>query len=216
MPDPRPPLRSVSVVVPTYKEAAGLPRLLARVAALRAAHPLDLELIISDDNSQDGTEDLIREANLPWVRLLVRTMDRGLSPAVLDGISATGALTALGDTLAPPSGTGVAARMAEDHGTGSTFLQQLRVLHPVLAVLGGAFMAVLSARLARRSGSAKAVRAARGVALAVGVQLVAGVVNVLLSAPGWMQVLHLALALGVWLAFVRLGMEVLDLRGARR
>jgi cytochrome c oxidase assembly protein subunit 15/protoheme IX farnesyltransferase len=49
------------------------------------------------------------------------------------------------------------------------------------------------------------------VTLAVSVQLVAGVVNVLLSAPGWMQVLHHALALWVWLAFVRLGVEVLDL-----
>jgi hypothetical protein len=41
-----------------------------------------------------------------------------------------------------------------------------------------------------------------------------GVVNVLLSAPGFMQVLHLACALGVWLAFVRLGNEVLDVRRA--
>jgi heme a synthase len=137
-----------------------------------------------------------------------------LGTAVLVVISGTGALTALGDTLYPPSATGIATRLAEDHGVGSTFLQKLRVLHPVLAVLGGAFMATLSARLARRSGSAGATRAARAVTLAVAVQLVVGVVNVALSAPGWMQVLHLAGALGVWLAFVRLGNEVLDLRRA--
>jgi len=138
-----------------------------------------------------------------------------LGTAVLVVISGTGALTALGDTLYPPSATGVGARLAEDHGQSSTFLQKLRVLHPVLAVLGGAFVASLSARLARRAGSAGAGKAARTVTLAVVVQLVAGVVNVLLSAPGTMQVLHLALALAVWLAFVRLGTEVLGLEGAR-
>jgi dolichol-phosphate mannosyltransferase len=78
--------KAVSVVVPTYKEAASLPRLIARVAAVRDAHDLDLELIISDDNSRDGSEEVVRDAGHPWVRMLVRTADRGLSPAVLDGL----------------------------------------------------------------------------------------------------------------------------------
>ena len=77
---------AVSVIVPTYKEVASLPALLARVAAVRDAHQLDLELIISDDNSRDGSEEVVRDAALPWVRMLVRTKDRGLSPAVLDGM----------------------------------------------------------------------------------------------------------------------------------
>lgn len=132
-----------------------------------------------------------------------------LGALVLVAISATGALTALGDTLYPPSATDVAARLAEDHGERSTFLQQLRILHPVLAVLGGAFVASLSARLARRAGTPPATQAARIVTLAIVIQLAAGLANVLLSAPGWMQVLHLALALMVWLSFVRLGTRVL-------
>ena len=78
--------KAVSVVVPTYKEVASLPALVARLAAVRAAHNLDLELIVSDDNSRDGSEELIRDAGLPWARMLVRTTDRGLSPAVLDGL----------------------------------------------------------------------------------------------------------------------------------
>lgn len=134
-----------------------------------------------------------------------------LGAAVLVVISATGAVTALGDTLYPPSAAGVAARFAEDQSASATFLHKLRVLHPVLAVLGGAFLASLSTRLARRSGSAGAAADARWVTLAVGLQLVAGLVNVLLSAPGPMQVLHLALALTVWLGFVRLGTRVLPL-----
>lgn len=139
-----------------------------------------------------------------------------LGAFVLVVISGTGALTALGDTLYPPSATSVAGRLAEDHGDTSTFLQKLRVLHPVLAVLGGAFLASLAARLARRSGHPGATQAARLVTLTVVVQLAAGLVNVLLSAPGWMQVLHLALALAVWLAFVHLGVHVLGLSHSER
>ncbi len=76
---------SVSLVVPTYKEAESLPLHLDRLAALRAASGLDLELLIMDDNSRDGTEELIAARNLPWVKLVVRTSDRGLSPSVVDG-----------------------------------------------------------------------------------------------------------------------------------
>ena len=44
---------------------------------------------------------------------------------------------------------------------------------------------------------------------AVGVQILAGLSNVLLSAPGWMQVVHLALANLVWLIFVWASLETL-------
>jgi len=78
--------RAASVVVPTYKEVASLPRLIERLAAVREREDLDLELIISDDNSRDGSEEAIRSLGLPWIRMLVRTSNRGLSPAVLDGL----------------------------------------------------------------------------------------------------------------------------------
>lgn len=80
---PSPP--SVSVIVPAYKEAESLPLLLDRLGALRSRCSLDLELLIMDDNSRDGTSELIAARNLPWVRLIVRTANRGLSPSVVDG-----------------------------------------------------------------------------------------------------------------------------------
>jgi dolichol-phosphate mannosyltransferase len=80
------PLPSLSVIVPTYKESESLPLLLDRVGALRAKLGLDLELLIMDDNSRDGTEELIAQKALPWVRLVVRTSNRGLSPSVVDGL----------------------------------------------------------------------------------------------------------------------------------
>ncbi|HEX2658515.1 MAG TPA: glycosyltransferase family 2 protein [Polyangia bacterium] len=76
----------VSVIVPTYKEAANLPLLIDRVARLREASGLEIELLIMDDDSRDGSVELVRARPEPWVELVVRTTDRGLSAAVLDGL----------------------------------------------------------------------------------------------------------------------------------
>jgi dolichol-phosphate mannosyltransferase len=76
---------AVSVVVPTYREVENIPALVARLEALRAAG-LDLELVLVDDDSRDGTEALVTSLGLPWVRLVIRTADRGLSPAVVEGL----------------------------------------------------------------------------------------------------------------------------------
>jgi dolichol-phosphate mannosyltransferase len=79
--------RPISVIVPTYKEAGSLPHLLDRLAALRQRPgSAELEVLIVDDDSKDGTVELIASRNEPWVRLIVRTEDRGLSPAVLRGL----------------------------------------------------------------------------------------------------------------------------------
>ncbi|MCH2148448.1 MAG: glycosyltransferase family 2 protein [Phycisphaerales bacterium] len=79
--------RPISVIVPTYKEAGSLPTLLDRLAALRSrTGSAALEVLIVDDDSGDGTVELIAERGESWVRLIVRTEDRGLSPAVLRGL----------------------------------------------------------------------------------------------------------------------------------
>jgi len=48
-----------------------------------------------------------------------------------------------------------------------------------------------------------------------GLQLVAGTLNVLLSAPGWLQVVHLGLGLGLWISFVALAGSVNEARASR-
>jgi len=78
---------TVSIVVPTFREAESLPSLIERVAQLRQRSGLELELLIVDDNSRDGTEELMRARPEPWLQLFVRTTDRGLSQAVLFGLS---------------------------------------------------------------------------------------------------------------------------------
>ena len=77
---------SVSIIVPTYKEVESLPLLLDRLDELRKSRQLDLEVLIMDDDSKDGTPEMIASKAIPWVRLVVRTANRGLSPAVVDGL----------------------------------------------------------------------------------------------------------------------------------
>jgi len=78
---------SLSIIVPTFREAESLPALIDRVAALRQQAGLELELLIVDDDSQDGTEALIAARSERWLELFVRREDRGLSQAVLFGLA---------------------------------------------------------------------------------------------------------------------------------
>jgi heme A synthase len=118
-------------------------------------------------------------------------------------VAATGAFTALGDTLYPPAASSLAGRFHEDQGAAANFLQRLRVLHPVLAVATAALVVHLGA--AHAGASQAGIRgASRAVIAFAGLQVVAGTLNVLWSAPGWLQVVHLGLALGLWVSFVSL------------
>jgi dolichol-phosphate mannosyltransferase len=80
---------AIDVIVPTFQEAANLPLLIERLAALRRSHGLPLQLTLVDDDSRDGTIEAVADLALPWVRLIVRTQGRGLSAAVLEGIERT-------------------------------------------------------------------------------------------------------------------------------
>lgn len=71
----------VSVVVPTFREAANIQELVERI---ERAVP-DSEIIIVDDNSNDGTDRVVRSLERSSVRLHVRTTERGLSSAVIAG-----------------------------------------------------------------------------------------------------------------------------------
>ncbi len=79
-------LTNASIIVPTYREAENLRPLVERAfAALRAAD-ITAEMIIVDDNSRDGTEDVVAALSAEYpVRLIVRRKERGLSSAVLAG-----------------------------------------------------------------------------------------------------------------------------------
>ena len=73
-------------MVPTYREVESLPHLIDRIAKVREEHGLDLDVVIMDDDSRDGSVELIAARREPWVSIVVRTADRGLSPAVIEGL----------------------------------------------------------------------------------------------------------------------------------
>ncbi len=79
----------LAVVIPTYNERGNVPELIARLE--RLLNGFEWELIFVDDNSPDGTAELIREyaASDRRIRLLHRIGRRGLSSACIEGMLAT-------------------------------------------------------------------------------------------------------------------------------
>jgi len=81
---------TLSVILPTYNEAQNIPLLTKRLEAALA--DIDYEIIVVDDNSPDRTwktAENLAERN-PRIRVLRRFDERGLSSAVLTGMSIAG------------------------------------------------------------------------------------------------------------------------------
>ena len=113
--------------------------------------------------------------------------------------AASGAVTALGDTLFPRGvdvGPGLLAEIGEDLSAGNHFLVRLRIVHPALAVLAAGYMLWL---LAAEAGGNLWARAALYL---VAAEVAVGFFNVALSAPGWLQIVHLLFAQGLWMALM--------------
>jgi heme A synthase len=122
---------------------------------------------------------------------------------VLGLTNATGAVTALGDTLFPKQPAldgGLLAQVRDDLSVGQHFLVRLRILHPIVAVFSAMVVLGVSLGLQRQKDArgSDAFRLLRAVQHSILTQLGLGVLNVLLAAPGWMQVLHLLMAQCVW------------------
>ena len=146
-----------------------------------------------------------RPANRP------RLIAAALPAALL--ISVTGAVAALGDTLI--LGAAAAGAHPADAAAAAGGLVRLRLLHPFIAILAGAFLIWAALGAAARERNAVARQARVLVAALVLVQWGAGLVNVILKAPVWMQLLHLLLANALWLALVILFVEAEESRGER-
>ena len=84
-----PTMRSV-IVVPTYNEAATIGDLVVAVGTVRRELGGSVDLLVVDDGSPDGTQDLVRaHAGFGhWVHLLARTSKDGLGAAYRAGFSA--------------------------------------------------------------------------------------------------------------------------------
>jgi len=132
-----------------------------------------------------------------------------LALVMLVGVGKSGAIAALGDTLYPAQS--LLGGLAQDLSTTASLLVRLRVLHPFLAVAGALGVAFASARVLQSAAGPSTRRWAWAAALLAIVQIGVGLLNLVLLAPVWMQIVHLLLADAVWIALVLLAARALAL-----
>lgn len=75
-----------SIIIPTYQEADNLPQLVNKIAAVDFSGR-EFEVLLIDDNSQDGIIDVAAELSkqYPWLKLIVRQGKRDLAQSILLG-----------------------------------------------------------------------------------------------------------------------------------
>jgi dolichol-phosphate mannosyltransferase len=79
---------SISIIIPTYKERENITPLVERIAGAMSGR--DYEIVFVDDDSRDGTDELVKSlAGKYPVRVIVRKDEKGLASAVVHGIKHT-------------------------------------------------------------------------------------------------------------------------------
>jgi dolichol-phosphate mannosyltransferase len=73
----------ISIIIPTYNERENIEKLIKRTFRVMKRDKLRFELIVVDDNSPDGTADIVER--MKKVKLLKRPKKLGLTSAFLDG-----------------------------------------------------------------------------------------------------------------------------------
>lgn len=131
-----------------------------------------------------------------------------LGGTVILGI--TGAIAALGDTLFPVAS--LAAGIRQDLSPASSFLLRLRILHPFLAAAVSVAVIACAWMASARRRDPQTRRFSTVVIVLVLAQCGAGLMNLVLLAPLWMQILHLLLADLLWIALVLLALAALARR----
>ncbi|MEV6494625.1 glycosyltransferase, partial [Actinoplanes sp. NPDC051633] len=108
----------VSVIVPAHNEAANI---VATVRSLLACDRRDLEIIVVDDGSTDGTADLVEALDDPGVRVL-RRRNGGKAAALRTGVAAArhDVLVLIdGDTIVEPDTIDMLVRSFADPAVGA-------------------------------------------------------------------------------------------------
>ena len=82
-----PPTAKTSIILPTYKERDNIVELVQAIHQHLGAEGFDYEVVVVDDNSPDGTAEVVRAAfgDCSQVKLHVRTQERGLASALRYG-----------------------------------------------------------------------------------------------------------------------------------
>jgi len=134
----------------------------------------------------------------------VRSRWLKISLAALVVVAASGAVAALGDTLFPSSS--LAEGLTADFTSTAHPFVYLRSVHPVLAV-AAALIVLRAVGRDTQNLPARVARVNRLALILVITQCLAGLVNILLLAPTWLQLVHLVLADVLWMSMIVLHAE---------
>ena len=138
---------------------------------------------------------LRRQGAVGWMLLL--------SLIGMMALGASGAVTALGDTLVLTAG------ISPEESPIVATLVDLRIYHPVIAILVGALVVGTAWFAAGRPPEGSTRRFAQVITALYALQLLVGVLNVALKAPVWLQLLHLFMTSSIWIVLVLLAASAL-------
>jgi len=136
----------------------------------------------------------------------------GIGLVAVMSIGITGSLAALGDAIFPA--ISLRSSLMQDLSSSSHHLLRLRLLHPVTVVLGAIYVLWIV-----RKNSGRQAHAPKALPFLISVlmlQIGLGVMNVILLAPVWLQIVHLLVGDLFWICLVFASADlVLETRSCR-
>lgn len=122
-------------------------------------------------------------------------------PWILVVLGITGAWASLSNSLFPTND--ILQAWTDDFNSNSHFLVRLRVLHPVLAILGAGGLALYFWVKGQTAEHLMMQRRSLQMSLTLIAGIIFGIATLLLHAPLWMKVAHLAFAHTIWVLLLQ-------------
>jgi dolichol-phosphate mannosyltransferase len=80
-------MKKIAILIPTYNEAISIVELLDKLKKFRIDSKEDFDVIVIDDNSPDGTAEIVDKLLIDWVSILRRPGKGGLGAAYRAGFA---------------------------------------------------------------------------------------------------------------------------------
>jgi dolichol-phosphate mannosyltransferase len=77
----------IALLIPTYNEAVSIVELLEKLTQFRSTRNEEIDVLVIDDNSPDGTANIVDNLQLSWVSILRRPGKGGLGAAYRAGFA---------------------------------------------------------------------------------------------------------------------------------